>query len=280
MSSIFPLLRKTDYSAASSSMEDATRKSNETTAESTVQANQSPLTNAILKKLQTPPYSRTYFLPTDHVPLVQEFHSERECKNTAVQCLRKSYDFAQAHVTPGNEHCIAQETADYYVRVINHCFTPIIDSLEVYCQKANKDTVYKQLRSLLDQSERTLQLAFEKELRDSFDYYSMYQFNYFVDQIEIEEHDYRINEKGFFRLFETLVAQNIEYTFIGCLEAIGEMNLDLHRNLSTFFDAAYNEYNSLVSEIEFLTNVLGTELPELADDEEIDVYIRRVTSQV
>ena len=243
----------------------------------TMSSNASPLINSILEKLQVSPYSHTYMIPTDHVPLVQEFRSKQKCKDTAIQCLQKSYEFAQSCITPGNKHCVALDTADYYAQVINHCFTPFIDSLKIYCRKVNKDTVYQQLRSLLDQCKNKLQLVFEKELRDSSDYYSMYRFDYFVDQIEIEEQDYRINDKGLLRLLDTLAAHNIDYTFTGCLEAIGEMNLDLQRNLTTFFNAAYNEYTSLVSEIEFLVNVLGTELPEIKYGETLNDYIMRIT---
>lgn len=240
--------------------------------------NHSPLTTAIHKELSVAPYWCICHIPDNHVPYCQDYYSEKECKAAAVKCLKTAYDVAQSYVTPGNSRCISIKTAECYSEVIDRCFTPIIDSLRTYCEKANKHTIFEKLCTLLKQCKKNLQLEFEKELCDSSDYYSMYQFDYFVNQIEIEEHDYRINDEGFFRLLETLVAKNIEYTFSGCLEAIGEMSKDLQRNLTTFFNAAYKKYECIVKDFEFLIDSLGMELPEMLPDENIDAYIIRITA--
>ena len=113
-------------------------------------------------------------------------------------------------------------------------------------------------------------------LLDNRDYYSMYDYNYFLEQTSIEKHDFRVSDDVFFKLIETVVADNIEYTIEGIFDPINEMEKDVNDYANTFFGAALSKYKAYTDEIETLIDSIGHGLPPFNKDETINDYLERM----
>ena len=80
--------------------------------------------------------------------------------------------------------------------------------------------------------------------------YALYDIDYFIEKVPIEKHDFRVSEDVVFKLLETLIADNVQYTITDIYTSIFEMEHDLNNHASTFFNTAYSEYKSYIAEIE------------------------------
>ena len=54
------------------------------------------------------------------------------------------------------------------------------------------------------------------------------------------------------------------------------MEHDLNNHASTFFNTAYSEYKSYISEIEALLDGIGHGFPPLQEDENVNDYVHRI----
>ncbi len=77
-----------------------------------------------------------------------------------------------------------------------------MESLKTLCNLKGKIVGYRTIEELVNGCRKTFLKAFNEEISDNQDYYDMYDFDYFVDNVTIEEHDNRIGEgvlqKSFF----------------------------------------------------------------------------------
>ena len=215
-------------------------------------------------------------LPYDSSASHKEFHSEYAAKQALKEYLRKPYEAASALVSTCNSKCVAKTTADEYSKIIYDCFEPIKDNLKTLFTLKNKSGLYDSLMKLVSGSSKILRAKFEEEITDNQEYYNMYDFNYFVDRVSVEEHDYRTSE-GFFKVVETLFADSIEYTYDDFLGAVYEMEKDINDHIASFYKSAYSEYLSYIKEIEKIIEELGTDYPEFKDKESISDYLTRIT---
>ena len=93
-----------------------------------------------------------------------------------------------------------------------------------------KSDCFRTFKDKITHSSKNLLELFQTELSDNTDYYAMYRFQYFLDQVEIEEHDYRVMEGGFWRSLETLISGSIQYTISDIHTPISEMEGDLNEH--------------------------------------------------
>lgn len=238
--------------------------------------NHSPLATYFHNKLKN--YERFSYvrLPYDSSASHKEFHSEHAAKQALKEYLRKPYDAASALVSTSNSKCVAKTTAEEYSKSIYECFEPIRDNLKTLFSLKGKSGLYENLMKLVSNSGKALRLKFEEEIVENQEYYNMYDFDYFVDRVSIEEHDYRTSE-GFFKVVETLFQDSIEYTYDDFLGAVFEMEKDINDHVSSFYKSAYSEYLSYVKEIEKIFEELGTDYPEFKDKESISDYLTQIT---
>ena len=215
-------------------------------------------------------------LPYDSSASHKEFNSEYAAKQALKEYLKKPYDAASALVNISNAKCIARTTAEEYAKAIIECFEPIRENLKTLFTLKNKNGLYENLTKLVSNSNKALRSKFEEEISDNQEYYNMYDFNYFVDRVSIEEHDYRTSE-GFFKVVETLFQDSIEYTYDDFLGAVFEMEKDINDHVSSFYKSAYSEYLSYVKEIEKIFEELGTDYPEFKEKECISDYLTRIS---
>lgn len=238
--------------------------------------NHSPLATYFHNKLKG--YERFSYirLPYDSSALCKEFHSEYAAKQALKEYLKKPYDAASALVNTCNSKCVAQTTAEEYSKSICECFEPIRDNLKTLFSLKGKSGLYENLMKLVSNSGKALRLKFEEEITENQEYYNMYDFDYFVDRVSIEEHDYRTSE-GFFKVVETLFQDSIEYTYDDFLGAVLEMEKDSNDHISSFYKSAYSEYLSYIKDIEKIFEELGSDYPEFKEKESISDYITRIS---
>ena len=238
--------------------------------------NNSPIATYFHNKLKSYERFSHVRLPYDSSASHKEFHSEYAAKQALKDYLRKPYDAASALVSTCNSKCVARTTADDYAKAILDCFEPIRDNLKTLFALKNKSGLYENLMKLVSGSSKTLRSKFEEEITDNQEYYNMYDFNYFVDRVSIEEHDYRTSE-GFFKVVETLFQDSIEYTYDDFLGAVFEMEKDINDHVSSFYKSAYVEYLAYVKEIEKIFEELGNGFLEFKDKESISDYLTRIS---
>lgn len=227
----------------------------------------SPLTTAIHYQLTARKMYSFYRLPNNASLTTKFFTRRSECEAAKMRALKKAYNCAEQYLTPGNSKCIANEAAQNYSKIIESCFSPIMEKLRVFCNLTGNDNIYSDLSDLVKNSYKNLLARFENELTDCSDYYKMYQFDYFVDQADIEEHDYRVNEDGIFKILEGIFSDSIQYTLPNLFSTINEMENDLNDHANTFFTTILSEYNDYIGRIGDLINNIKVDLFESAKND-------------
>lgn len=240
------------------------------------QETHTPLATAFHKRLKSRKLITPHHLSYNSSASGKFYTSKSECKKAREQIIRKAYDEAEKYITTGNSKSLVKEAAEFYSNEISSVFEDTRNPLETLCSMTGTKDLYDKLIGKVDTSYKSLLREFESELDDNRDYYNMYDFDYFIDQVEIEEHDHRIYDDFFSRTLETLLSKDsIEYTLTDLYSAIREMENDLNGQASTFYGAAFSAYQSYVSEIEDIINKIGTGLPAMDKDETIEDYLMR-----
>lgn len=239
------------------------------------QEHHTPLATLFHNQLKTHRLSNTHYIPFNDTVGGKFFHSKQECEEAKNNCIRKAYNEAEKYVTTGSSKSLSKEAANYYGDIIEKTFSAIKDKLEALSNINAADDAYNTLIQLVKYARKNLLREFEEELNDNRDYYAMYDFNYFKNQVEIEEHDYRMAEDFFTKALETLFTDSIQYTVTDVHSAISEIQDDLHNHANTFFGTVHHSYQEYVAEMESLLDQIGKDLPKASQDETIDDYINR-----
>lgn len=235
-----------------------------------------PFARAFYEELEQGEIYRIYRLTWDSDVAAEFYTSRSACESAVRESLQETYNKAQGYVTPGSPRCIASEAASVYGKHVSRCFTPVIDRLRSWCDGIGKITVFQKLFDLTENCEENLRTIFEKELTESADYYSMYRFDYFLEQTEIDTHDFRVSEGGLFRVLETLLADNVQYTVSSLSEPVCEMEKDLNEHAAAFFRCALHLYSEYIHEILLLLDCMGKGLLPREDGEDLGTYVDRV----
>lgn len=214
-------------------------------------------------------------LPYKASDVNDEFTSEYAAKKALRECLGKTYDAANSYVTIGSPKSVAKKYADQYADVVEGCFVPIMDSLRKLCISKEKPNTFTLISEYVDACRKELTDSFEEEIRDNQDYYRMYKFDYFVECVTIEEHDYRMGN-GLYKVLESLVPGNVTYTFSNYFDTLAEMEKDINDRISSFCKFAYGCYLAYVRRIEKVIEALGNDYPEFTENENIADYIDRI----
>ncbi|MDY4892546.1 MAG: hypothetical protein SO130_03965 [Agathobacter sp.] len=238
--------------------------------------NHSPLAAAFHEKLKAPKLFDYCDLPNNTSIVSEFFKSRSACEKARDNCLKNAYWEAKNYFDINSTKAVSRKAADFYSKRLEQVFIPVIDRLELLCKMQNQTSAFTSLRKKINDSHENLLKAFETEILDNRDYYSMYDYNYFLEQTSIEKHDFRVSDDVFFKLIETVVADNIEYTIEGIFEPINEMEKDVNDYANTFFGAALSKYKAYTDEIETLIDSIGHGLPPFNKDETINDYLERM----
>ena len=221
-----------------------------------------------------------YHLPFNSSVMGTFYNSHSECNAAKKEALEKAYNKARRYVSPGDSKCIAKAATEHYSSHIHDVFTPeILEKLQTLCEISQKAPFYQKLQDQIKHCKKDISSLLEAELLENADFYAMYQFDYFMDQVEIEEHDYRISEGGFLRALETLAGGSIQYTITDIHSAISEMEEDINDHATTFFNTAHSEYQYYCQEIEELLQEIGNDFSEQKENESVSDYLQRLCSE-
>lgn len=221
-----------------------------------------------------------YHLPFNSSVMGTFYNSHSECNAAKKEALEKAYNKARRYVSPGDSKCIAKAATEHYSSHIHDVFTPeILEKLQTLCDIRQKAPFYQKLQDQIKHCKKDISSLLEAELLENADFYAMYQFDYFMDQVEIEEHDYRISEGGFLRALETLAGGSIQYTITDIHSAISEMEEDINDHANTFFNTAQSEYQYYCQEIEELLQEIGNDFSEQKENESVSDYLQRLCSE-
>lgn len=234
-----------------------------------------PLASAFHKLLKSRKLMNTYHLSYDSSIPTKAFKSKSACQEAREKCIRKAHDEAENYIAAGNSKSLSRKAAEFYSKHIDSVFDSTRKALESLSNLTGTVEQYQLLCEKVDTSYKNLLAEFEDELNDNQDFYGMYDIDYFIEQVEIEEHDYRISEDFFTRALETLFTDKVEYTVTNLYSAINEIQNDLDSQANTFYGAAFNAYQSYISEIETLLDNIGKGLPAVSENEDIKGYITR-----
>ena len=240
------------------------------------QENHTSLATAFHKQLKSRKIINNYHLTYNSYAFGKYYTSKSECKKARDHFIRKAYDEAEKYLTTGNSKSLSKEAATFYSNQICSVFEDTRKPLETLCSIIGTSDQYQKLMEKVDKSYQSLLSEFDSELDDNQDYYSMYDFDYFIDQVEIEEHDHRVYDDFFSRMIETLLTKDsVEYTMTDIYSAIREMENDLNEHTNTFYGAALQIYQEYVSDIEKIIDKIGKGLPAMLETENVEEYIVR-----
>lgn len=234
-----------------------------------------PLATAFHKKLEGRKLIQKHYIHYNTSISAKYFKSKSECENAKKNCIQKAYREASNYISTGNSKSVSEEAADFYSKQIISVFADVRQKLEILCSLTGVSEQCRNLMKKIDKSRTNLKMEFEDELNSNADYYSMYQIDYFCDQVEVEKHDYRYSEGAFFRALEALLTDGIQYSITNMYSVISELENDLNSQISTFYNAALKIYSSYIAEIETYLDKIGADLPPIKEDESIEDYITR-----
>ena len=190
-------------------------------------------------------------------PALSNFYkSKSACKDARDKALKTAYTKASNLFEANSSSSIAQDAAKIYSNHLQTALFPMIDDLKNIAEERNKLTFFRTIEEMVINAKSNLLEEFIKELRDNQDYYNMYDISYFMELTDIEVHDFRVNETGFFGLLESIVSENIEYTVTGYFEALSEMQNDLDIRADSFYSSAHTAYRIYAKDIVRKINIL------------------------
>lgn len=204
------------------------------------------------------------------------FKSKADCEKARNSAIKKAYSEAESYLTPKTANSLSKEAAEYYSKVITNAFESTLDYLKQLCDASQKPNTYHTICEKISNCNANLLELFEQELSENSDYYQLYDYDYFLEQADIEEHDYRISDDFITRTLETLFTDSIEYTIPDLYLALEEIQNDLDKYTNTFFGAAQKLYHTYISEIEALLDTIGKELPDMELNEDLHSYVEKV----
>ena len=119
---------------------------------------------------------------------------------------------------------------------------------------------YEKICKLVNKAKSKLKKFYDKELIEDTDFYKMYNFDYFVEQVDIEEFDNSICEDDdlFGQFLEAIFSDTKEYVITDLYSSIHETESGLEDHATTFYKFAHREYMKYVGKIENLLEEVGS----------------------
>lgn len=221
-------------------------------------------------------------LPLDNSIVGKTYKSRSSCYNAAKGAIRKAYDIANGFFDTENETSLSREAAKYYGSGVESIFKDTLQGLQKLCVATNNQNAFDKITEYIDKCKRELKKTFDKELIESKDFYEMYHFDYFMEQVDIGEWDSSVAEEDDFlgQVLEAIFTDTKEYMISNLFTSISEMKNDLDDHAATFYKYAYQEYKQYVGKIEEQLEIIGQGLGDMKEGEKLKDYIVRMTASV
>lgn len=226
---------------------------------------QNKLAELFHNALDTYPYNNTIFLKTrGEKDAGKFFKNKKECKERRNSVIIKAYNEANSHFAIDSSKSVAKEAASFYADFVTNLTAPLCEKLELCDSPADTfPDAFRKLKTLIKHTRKNLLQQFQEELRDNMDYYQMYDLNYFIEQVDIEEHDYNLDTGDkVFDFIARLVNDNTEYTLEGLFDSLNELENDLNKNAASFFSTAFEIYQKYRREIVQIAETIGNDLTD------------------
>jgi hypothetical protein len=236
----------------------------------------SPLAIAFRNALTSRKRDPYYHLDFNYSNASKSYGSKYECEAARDKLISEVYQQAQKHFDPGTSTCLANEAAKFYDSEISRVFSPVLENLSTLCVLCHQKELFVKISELVRCARKRLRKKFEEELTENHDFYAMYDIDYFRDKTVIEKYDYRIANNDLIRFLEKIATDHIQYTITGWCCSLPELEDDLNKHSSTFFSAAYAEYQNYISDIVDLLEKLGNDFPKFDEGESLSDYISRM----
>lgn len=195
----------------------------------------------------------------------KEYKSRYAALQAGHKAVNKAYDKANEFFSPGSAQCLALPTSRYYAQAIHKAADGYAQRLRSWSKgDLRRENILRELSRLVDNCEEELRNKLEDELRDSADYYQMYDRSYFLDKVEVEMFDYAITgfESGLLNALSSMIQNDREYILTGLAESIEELQKDLLEHAQNYFDTAFGIFEDYRRQIEDLAEELGKDLSD------------------
>lgn len=192
------------------------------------------------------------------------YKNKTECISDYTGVINSAWNEANTFFNPSKmDDNIAGDTAQVYTNWLQSALEDILSSIQ-----STEET--SKLIDLLRHIQKTAKDYFSKELKeelaDNREYYQMYDKNYFINQVDIDIHDYNLDTGDkFIDFFSKVVNNATEYTISGLFEVIGEIESDANKNADSFYSYAYSLYEAYCREIEEVAEKIGKIQEKQAD---------------
>lgn len=222
--------------------------------------NHSALATKYHEALKTEPLEFYCQLPFDSSPAGNLYTSRSTCYNAAKSSITKAYTAANEYFNPESKKSLSRECAKYYSNVISSAFENKMPEIKEICRNAHKMDSYENICKLVNKAKNKLKKVYDKELIEDADFYEMYNFNYFMEQVDIEELDNSICEDDDFlgQVIEAIFSDPKQYMITDLYPSIREMESDVEDRAATFNKFAHREYVKYVGKIEKVLEELGS----------------------
>lgn len=228
-------------------------------AERNITSEPRALANKYHEKLKSDPLTFSVNLPYDISSLGSTYPSYSTCYSEAKSAISRAYEEANRYFDPKSKKSLAKECAKYYNNVIASAFKNKLPELEKLFQDVNKPEAYKKLCKLINSAKKKLKKIYNKELMEEAEFYQMYNFEYFMEQVEIVEmgnNTFDDNDDFLGLVLRAIFSESKEYMVSDLYCSIREMESDLADHASIFYNFAHEEYVRYIGKIEKVLDCL------------------------
>lgn len=222
--------------------------------------NHSALANEYHEALKTSPLVFYHHLPFDSSASGNRYTSRSSCYNAAKSAIKKAYTAANEYFDTESKKSLSKECAKYYSSIISSAFEKKMPELEEICKNTGKMDCYEKICKFVNKAKSKLKKIYDKELIEDAEYYEMYNFDYFMEQVDIEEFDNSMCEDDDLlgQFLEAIFSDTKEYMITDLYSSIREMESDLEDHATTFYKFAHREYVQYVEKLEKVLEELGS----------------------
>ncbi len=216
-----------------------------------------PLACKVHRALYDTSYYYYYRLEFDTRAVIKDYTFKSEAKKAIKYTLSKTYDSANALFNKNNKECIVKDVVDFYTSKFQKVYGEFKGVLNDYCKAKGYDEEMNKIDSIVGSCKQFLEKELYDDLTDNEYFYEMYDFSYFVDQVEVQK-----------LLTEYTMSSDV-------LNARAEMEKDANEKATSLHRFAKERFNKLVDELTNVFDVIGKDLSDSDKDETISDYLKR-----
>jgi hypothetical protein len=243
--------------------------------------NHSPLANAFHSdfRLRHRQFWENIFLPYNESIVSKDYHTMGEAKQAVREFLRKGYDEGNALFEVEGSKSLTRKVVAHYKEELETYYSLFSRELHDYCNTAGKMELLKEIDGLVRGCGEYMKKEMTAELADNRDYYKLYDFDYFCNQVDIEENDSSLEENPVWHFLETVIAETKTYTFADVFASREEIEKDVNHNAEAFYKVAEDTFQERIRELEEKINLVGQGLDDMEKEENIAQYLVRMTKK-